>query len=1004
MLSSAGQGQCEAETGLLVDARYQTIIDALPEGLAHCQVIFDGDGSPVDWVFLAVNRAFRNLFSGANPVGMRASTFLPTMAKGSPLPGGDGSSPSLLDDLRRLTASGEPQAREYFVPRLDKWVRISASSPSPGFLLALVSDVTERKQAELAMMRKGLLLDATSEYLLWVDAEGRILELTGAACRTLEYSRDELLGMTVYDLGPFTRQTTHRTKSGRELPVEMSVSTVVVDGVEYSCAACRDVSERTQMEESLRVTQRSVDDSPDLIHWSDGEGNTVYANQALCNSLGYTVEEFKDLRVWDFDVEVTPELYTSRFQAHRLQGTLQLETTLRGKQGNEIKVHGSVVYLQTEGRDVVINFFRDVTEQTRIAESLRTTQDTVDQSPEMVHWLDGTGRIVYANRAMADFCGYSQEEMQSLHLWDITPEVTFEAFKEWWGTGAARAPASHESVWRTRDGRLLPIGVTSYVVATPERTLFINYGRDISDRKRAADALQESQRMLRLVLDTVPMHVAWKDTQLRFLGCNTLVALDAHRSSPDELIGLTQDDVPTLGLGESCRRDDLEVLATGLPKLQYEEILTPPALPPRHVRGSKVPLRDREGRVFGVLGVHEDVTEHAKMLQTLRERDEQLRQSQKMEAIGRLAGGIAHDFNNVVTTIIGYSDLILAEPDAAPQAIAEDLGEIRAAAERARTLTRQILAFSRRQALEPKVLCLNDIIGETERLLARTIGADIDLRVACAPDLGAVEIDEHEFVQVLLNLAVNARDAMPSGGTLTLSTANVDLSQEFCETHPDTRPGPHVLVSMTDTGSGMDPETAERVFEPFFTTKPPGQGTGLGLSMVYGVVAQSGGCVYVESEPGKGSSFHIYLPHYSLAASAGEFAKGGRSSVPTVLVVDDDAPFRKVTVRMLEKRGYRVLAAADGDQATDMLAGQQHIDLLLTEVVLPGSLQGPHVAQRASSLRPELPILYMSAHSRDSIEIAGRLAAGEDYLEKPFTAEHLVTRVGEMLHERSTQH
>ena len=199
-------------------------------------------------------------------------------------------------------------------------MHISASSPSPGFLLALVSDVTERKQAELAMIRRDLLLDATSEYPLWLDAEGRILELTGAACRTLEYSREELLGMTVYDLGPFARQTTHRTKSGRVIPVEMSVSTVVVDGVEYACAACRDVSERTQMEESLRVTQRSVDDSPDLIHWSDAEGRTVYANRAICDSLGYTPEEFKDLRVWDFDIEVTPELYSSRFQAHRRAG------------------------------------------------------------------------------------------------------------------------------------------------------------------------------------------------------------------------------------------------------------------------------------------------------------------------------------------------------------------------------------------------------------------------------------------------------------------------------------------------------------------------------------------------------------------------------------------------------------------------------------------------------------------------------------------------------------
>ncbi len=895
MLSDSDQGSHGAETDFLFDTRYQTIIDALPEGLAHCRIVFDSEGTPVDWVFLAVNRAFRALFNGADPVGMTGSDFLPAITEGSP---------PLIDGLRQVVVSGEFTASEYYAARLDKWVHISASSPSPGHLLALVSDI----------------------------------------------------------------------------------------------------SERTRIQKSLRVMQLSIDGSPDLIHWSDAEGRTVYANPAMCAALGYTIEEFRELYVWDFDIEATRELYASRFRANSKSGTLQLETTLRGKRGDEIKVTTSVVYLLSEGTDLVINFFRDITEHRRIGNSLITTQDTVDQSPDMVHWLDRDGRIVYANKAMADCVGYSRQELQSMYVWDLTPDVTPTSFGTWWGAGEARSPVAHESVWSARDGRRVPVEISSYIVATPDTTLSINYGRDVTARKEAEDALQESQRMLRLVLDTVPMSITWKDSGLRYLGCNTAVADQAGLSSPDQIVGLAQADIPALGLSQSSLAADLEVLSTGLPKLRYEEVLTPPDRPPRRVQGSKVPLRGRDGRVFGVLDVHEDVTDRHRMLQTLRERDDQLRQSQKMEAVGRLAGGIAHDFNNVVTTIIGYSDLLLATPEVTPKPLFEDVREIRAAAERARTLTRQILAFSRRQALEPKVLSLTDVIGETERLLARTIGADIDLKVDCAPDLGQVEVDEHEFVQVLLNLAVNARDAMPSGGTLTVRTANVDLSEEFCETHPDAQPGRHVLVTMTDTGSGMDGETAARVFEPFFTTKPAGQGTGLGLSMVYGVVAQSGGCIYVESEPGTGSSFYIYLPRYDQTDATEGSTADKPDLPPCVLVVDDDATFRTVTVRMLEKRGFRVLSAVDGDQAVDMLADRRRkIDLLLTDVVLPGGLQGVHVAQQASSLRPGLPILYMSAYSRDSIVSGGRLRAGEDYLEKPFTAEHLVTHVREMLHDRSVQ-
>jgi two-component system, cell cycle sensor histidine kinase and response regulator CckA len=1128
MLPAAGENP--QNLGSLFDAHNQAILDALSEGIAYCRVIYDADGTPVDWEYIAANQALRNLLGGIDVVGRTATTTLPGLADGSH---------SLLEGMKQVTATGRAASLEYYAPRIGKWVRVTGSVTSPGYILAVVADVTDQKRTDLVMQRKDVWLDALTDYPLWLDSSGRILEVTESACRRLGYSREELLNMTIFDLDPailvddgraaeeqqaeiwasdrqrgsFIRQTRHRSKGGEQVPVEISSSFVTIDGVEFQCVLCRDISERLQLEDSLHSMQRAVDDAPDMIHWMDSSGRTLYANRAICEALGYTPEEFLGLYIWDVDVEVTPELFAERFPRGREQGTLFLETTLAAKDGRQIRVEMSALYTMAQGQDLAISFFRDVTEHHKMEASLRTTQKTVDQSPDMVHWTDPQSKIHYVNKATADFLGYSREELETLHLWHITPDVAPETADQVWAESVSRSPFIHESTWLTKDGSPRSVEITTYAVTVQDRPLAINYGRDISERKRAEqalkeseelyrrlfniesdavflvdvesirildaneaaselygysrdellgmsltdlstepestartltdeltnvplrmhrrkdgtlfpieargrrfewkgrpvfmtalrditerkraeDALQESQRMLRLVLDTVPQHIGWKNTELQYMGCNTAFAADAGLPDPEAVVGLTQDELPLLGLPESCKHDDLEVISTGLPKLQYEEAFTPPGLPPRIVRSNKVPLRDRDGRIFGVLGVHEDVTERRRVFAALREREEQLRQSQKMEAIGRLAGGIAHDFNNVVTTIVGYSDLLLAAPGAGPDSIVDDIKEIRAAAERARTLTRQILAFSRRQALDPRVLSLNDVIGDTERLLARTIGADIDLRVESAPELGLVEIDEHEFVQALLNLAVNARDAMPSGGTLTLRTSNVELSEEFCETHPDARPGSHILVSMTDSGVGMDEETAAQIFEPFYTTKPPGQGTGLGLSMVYGVVAQSGGCTYVESELGHGTTFYIYLPRHDSPAT------DGRRTIPAVLVVDDDPTFRKVTIRILEKKGFRVLAANSGDQAIQVLSDKrQAIDLLLTDVVLPGPLQGIHVAERATSLRPGLPTIYMSAYSRDSIVKAGRLGEGQDYLEKPFTAEQLVARIREMLHD-----
>ncbi len=390
----------------------------------------------------------------------------------------------------------------------------------------------------------------------------------------------------------------------------------------------------------------------------------------------------------------------------------------------------------------------------------------------------------------------------------------------------------------------------------------------------------------------------------------------------------------------------------------------------------------------------EDVTEHRLL-------EEQLRQSQKMEAVGRLAGGIAHDFNNLLMVISGYSEFLLERLGAEPQ-LRGPAQEIASAAERASSLTRQLLAFSRKQMLAPRIVNLNDVATENIKMLTRMIGEDIDLVMVPSPNLWPVRADAGQIEQVIMNLAVNARDAMPSGGKLTIETSNVTLDDEYARFHAPLRPGDYVMVAISDTGNGMDNETQSHIFEPFFTTKGT-KGTGLGLSTVYGIVKQSGGYIWVHSEVGRGTTFKIYLPR---VASPGETAMPVAAPVEyrkvepgteTILLVEDEANLRYLARQYLEKQGYKVIEAADGAVAMQIaVAHEGIIHLLLTDVIMPG-MNGRELAQRISEIRPNAKVLYMSGYTENVIGHNGMLDAGVRLLQKPFNLRDLKSKVREVL-------
>jgi PAS domain S-box-containing protein len=516
---------------------------------------------------------------------------------------------------------------------------------------------------------------------------------------------------------------------------------------------------------------------------------------------------------------------------------------------------------------------------------------------------------------------------------------------------------------------------------------------DITERKRAEDALRANERRLRTLFETVNLIVLMLDANARVDYVNPYFL---------SLTGYTRDEAFGSNWLERFlpKAQQAELSSVFLELLEndfhphYQNPIVTKAGEERMISWHNTVLRDAQGRPTGTLSIGEDITEHQRL-------EEQFRQAQKMEAVGRLAGGVAHDFNNLLTVITSYSTLLLDDMGAADSR-REDLEEIRKAATGAAGLTRQLLAFSRQQVLEPKVLDLNAVVAGAGKMLQRLIGEDVALVTVLAPDLGSVKADPGQIEQVIMNLAVNARDAMPDGGKLTIETVNVELGDAYTQEHRPVSPGPYVLLSVSDTGTGMDESTKAHLFEPFFTTKEKGKGTGLGLATVYGIVKQSGGFIWVYSEPGHGTTFKMYLPRVNEPAMdlhQGQTPESVRGT-ETILLAEDAAGVRAVAREVLKRNGYAVIEAADGQAALALAAAHAGpIHLLVTDVIMP-EMSGRQLADRLREGRPELKVLFVSGYTDDAIVRHGILEPGIAFLQKPFTPESLARKVRAVLDEQ----
>jgi PAS domain S-box-containing protein len=519
--------------------------------------------------------------------------------------------------------------------------------------------------------------------------------------------------------------------------------------------------------------------------------------------------------------------------------------------------------------------------------------------------------------------------------------------------------------------------------------------RDVTARRQAETAFRHERDLLRTVIDLLPDSIYVKDRSFRFLAANQELTRRFGKISPTELIGKTNEDFFPSAISEKLRANEQRVL-DGHSIINHPETTLTPNGEQIDLLTSKIPLLDKDGRIIGLVGTGRDVTRQ-------RQLEENLRQSQKMEAIGQLAGGVAHDFNNILGTVRIAADLLKVGGPLNPNQT-ETLAEIANATERAANLSRQLILFSRRKELQLLTVNLNDCILHFTKMLQRLVGEQIQLQFQLDPGQLPIHADVGMMDQILLNLVVNARDAMPEGGTITVTTACVELDTTVAASMVDGRPGTYARLAVTDTGKGIPREILPHIFEPFYTTKGVGKGTGLGLATVFGVVQQHHGCIRVTSHQGLGTTFEIYLPLLSHAASTAtlhvtepELAtmRGGQE---TILLVEDENPLRTAVREILKSLGYTVLEAASGSEALQLWQKKSApIHLLLTDLVMPGHISGGELARRLQAADSQMKVIYVSGYSKEIMANEIEAVEGVNFLSKPFTAQFLAKVIRERL-------
>jgi two-component system cell cycle sensor histidine kinase/response regulator CckA len=615
---------------------------------------------------------------------------------------------------------------------------------------------------------------------------------------------------------------------------------------------------------------------------------------------------------------------------------------------------------------------------------------------EAIVCADKDQRIVVFNRGAEEIFGYREEEILGAPLETLIPEHArgmHRAYVQGFvdrGEAPRRMSDRRAMVGRRKNGDMFDAEISISAVGLAGAGVVTAVVHDVSAFKAAERQFRHSEAVLRALVERAPFGIYRSTPDGRLLMANPALAEMLGYDSVQDLLSVTNMDALYQRLDERSQlvehfssRNEFKGVEVGWKRKDGT---------PLTVQLSGRPLRVSDRALVAFEVFVEDVTVRVGL-------ERQRLQSQKMESVGRLAGGIAHDFNNLLSVILGWTEVVMSDlPEG--HAVKPSLEEVLSAGQRAAGLTRQLLAFSRQQVVEPTIFSVNALVVEMDKMLRRLLHEDIELATHTDPHLGTVKMDRGQLEQVVMNVVVNARDAMPQGGTLRIETANVVLDADYPREHADVAPGDYVMIAVSDSGGGMSEEVKAHIFEPFFTTKENGKGTGLGLATSFGIVRQAGGDIAVHSEVGRGTTMRIYLPRHeeTLVSAARRRRKTPMHGVETILLVEDEPAVRRVAVRLLEAQGYHVVSTSSGEEALRVIEdGREPIDLLLTDVVLAGGMSGPVLADRVRALKPELKVLFASGYTKDVTILKGLQEHTIALVQKPFTAESLGEKVRQVL-------
>ncbi len=838
---------------------------------------------------------------------------------------------------------------------------------------------------------------------------------------------------------PLIVETQIMRKDGSLIWVENNISfNRDENGVPFEIiGVIRDITERKKVEETFKESEKLhrmiVENMQDSITLLDFDLNYIYQSPSEVRVTGWTAEEIRHISIKDqmppesFAVaeKVMAEEFEREFSGQPLDPHRKrvMELQIYKKDGSLIWEEMTASFYRDEtGKAVgILLCQRDITDRKKaeqaFAESEKRYRMIVENMHDSIATLDMNLKLTYQSPSEIRLTGYTPEEIAQVTPGDLmTPEsrahvrsvLEAEFAREFSGdpVDPHRFVTLDVEVYH-KDGHRLWQEVTASFNrdenGKPLEIMLVS--RDITERKKMEAALKESEKRYRMIVENMQDTISLLDLDLNYV-----------YQSPSEIrvTGFTPEEVMDMPIDKQVTPESFE---KGV-KILFEELAREfggePIDPHRSIifeiesyckDGSTVWLeetctfqRDDNGKPIGILLAGRNITERKKAEQERDKLAAQLLQSQKMETVGRLAGGVAHDFNNMLNVILGYIDLAKMRLTM-ENPIYTDLLEIEKAATRSRDLTAQLLAFSRKQIISPKVVNLNALIAETQKTITRLIGEDIDLKFYPAGDLWAIKFDPVQIEQILINLAINARDAMHKGGKLVIETSNIAVDSTFCDSHMEIVPGDYVRLTVSDTGSGIDRANLPYVFEPFFTTKEFGKGTGLGLATVYGIVKQNDGFISVYSEPGQGSTFKIYLPRTSEELIAAPRAPEApvRSGSGTILLVEDDEMVLKMVSDMLEALGYMVIASESPVDALSLCEkGVTPIDLVITDVVMP-QMSGKELRDKLIAFNPEMKILFMSGYTSNIIAQHGVLEEGMQFIQKPFSISLLAEKIRQML-------